>query len=184
MKRRIVLSAGHSNVPGKDMGAEGNGYIEGNLTVELRDLIKEQLNSWGIPVSVDPNSNVTKDTVALFKKWFGANDIVVDIHFNASINPDANGTEVLIPDSPSAFESVLARKLLNALVAFNLRSRGVRHEGESARKKLFFFTIPSETVLIEVCFISNGRDMARYVTQKKAIAYSLATVLREVQTWQ
>ena len=27
--RKIFIGAGHSNVKGKDRGAEGNGYIEG-----------------------------------------------------------------------------------------------------------------------------------------------------------
>ena len=41
--RKIFISAGHSNKQGTDRGASGNGFIEGELTVELRDLIVSEL---------------------------------------------------------------------------------------------------------------------------------------------
>jgi len=160
--RRIAISAGHTNVPGKDRGAVGNKQVEGNLTVEFRDLIKEQLNNWGITVSVDPNSSATGDMVRLFSKYFNGKDIVVDIHFNAAISEEANGTEVLIPASPTDFERDLAYELVREISSFGFANRGVKSELQSARKKLFFFTVPAETVLIEVCFISNARDMELY----------------------
>ena len=43
--RKIFISAGHSNKSGKDQGAQGNGYIEGQLAVELRNLLVSELKS-------------------------------------------------------------------------------------------------------------------------------------------
>ena len=43
--RKIFISAVHSNKPGKDQGAAGNGFIEGQLAVELRNLLVSELKS-------------------------------------------------------------------------------------------------------------------------------------------
>jgi hypothetical protein len=36
--KKLILSAGHSNMTGRDRGASGCGFIEGDLTVELRPM--------------------------------------------------------------------------------------------------------------------------------------------------
>lgn len=176
MKRRIAISAGHSNVKGQDRGAVSNGYIEGELTVELRDLIKEALNNTNVPCSIDPNSNVTFQTVALFRQYFNTgNDICIDIHFNAG---GGTGTEVLIPDNFSLVEQELATALAHVISSrLQIFNRGVKQEKYSARKKLFWMTIPAETILIEVAFLDNAKDMSSYNNQKVLLADEIASVL-------
>jgi N-acetylmuramoyl-L-alanine amidase len=177
MKRRIVLSAGHSNTPGQDQGAIANGYVEGQLTVEFRDLVKKHLNKFGVTVNVDPNNYVTGSMVRLFKQWFGVNDIIIDFHFNAASNIAANGTEAIVPKKYTAFEFNLAVKLVNAINKSGIGIRRVFTEDKTPRKKLFFFTLKSETVLLEVCFITNKKDMQIYQTTKDEMAYHVAEVL-------
>lgn len=41
--RTVFISAGHSNQPGRDRGAYGNGYNEGDLTAEFRNLVITEL---------------------------------------------------------------------------------------------------------------------------------------------
>lgn len=174
MKRRIAISAGHTNVVGQDRGAAANGYIEGNLTVELRDLIKKELGVFGVAASIDPNESATGDTVRLFRRYFVADDIVVDIHFNAA-TPQATGTEVIIGNNASPFEKKLAADVANTIATtLSIRNRGVKTEAQTPRKKLLWFTIPSETILIEVCFLSSVDDMIKYQRKKKALAANLA----------
>jgi N-acetylmuramoyl-L-alanine amidase len=65
--RKIFISAGHSNKPGKDQGAAGNGFIEGHLSVELRNLLISELKSLGITPVGDVDSNVLKESLTFFR---------------------------------------------------------------------------------------------------------------------
>jgi len=178
MKRRIAASAGHSNVPGQDMGAQGNGIIEGNETVVLRNLIVQEFRNRKEPISVDPDSNVTFKTVALFKQYFGKEDILLDIHFNASSNPKATGCEVLVPAYMDIQERDLATNLVAAVSGvLNISNRGVKTELQSARKKLLWMSIPAITVLLEVCFISNPSDVSKYNAHKEELAKVITNIL-------
>lgn len=178
MKRRIAISAGHSNVPGQDMGAIGMGLTEGIETVKLRDLIVKEFKERNESVSVDPDSNVTWKTVALFKQYFSADDIVLDIHFNASLNAEANGVECLIPAGYDNFEHSLAQDLCLAVSnTLGIKNRGVKTELDSARKKLLWMTIPSKNVLLEVCFLTNKVDTVKYLKYTPILAEAIALVL-------
>jgi N-acetylmuramoyl-L-alanine amidase len=178
MSRKIYLSAGHTNVVGLDRGASGNGYIEGILTVELRDMIACHLRSMGINAVTDPNENALSKTIAFFKRLVGVKDIAVDIHFNAA-TPVATGTEVFVPDEPTSFERNLATDICIAMSkSLGIFNRGVKRPKDSARGSLGWMGIPCENILIEVCFISNPNDMAKYVKYADAMARSVAIVLR------
>jgi len=173
--RKIFVSAGHSNVPGKDRGAEGiGGILEGDLTVELRTLVVNELRLLGQTVSVDPDYYVTKDTVAIVNALLNSRDIAIDIHFNAG--PElARGTEVLIPFAFTPFEKELATKLSEQISAvLATRNRGAKTEADSARKHLMFMTPNCENILIEVCFITNKFDLAVYLSKVHIVSKVIA----------
>jgi len=178
MKRRIAISAGHSNLQGKDRGAVSQWMVEGVETVKLRDLVVERFKKLNQKVNTDPNSNVTYQTVALFKKYFDANDIVLDIHFNASTNPNASGTEVIVPNDATNIELAIATELSsNISTLLIIPNRGVISEKNTPRKKLLWMTIPSINILLEVCFLSNERDCMVYELQKERVADTIVDVL-------
>jgi len=176
--RRIALSAGHSNVKGQDRGAQGNGILEGEETVVFRDLVKLRLEKHGVKVSVDPNSSVTGDTVRLFKKYFSGSDVCIDIHFNSASSPNATGTEVIIPVKYSRYEHDLALALCQIISStLGIKNRGFKTELQTPRKKLFWMTIPAETVLIETCFLSNLRDVQSYKANKEELANAVGDII-------
>lgn len=178
MTRRVALSAGHSNVKGQDMGAVGVFFIEGEETVNLRNKLIEEFNYRNVVVNKDDNSNVTYQTVSLFKKYFGKKDIVVDLHFNASDNKLATGCEVLIPADYSDFEYELASTIASTISkTLGIVNRGVKTELQSARKKLLWMTIPAENILIEVCFITNAKDSSEYLSKRSMLVSDLVEVL-------
>jgi len=81
--RTIFLSAGHSdgsNPSIKDRGAADNGFIEGLLTIELRDLIVKELNLLGIKPVTDQNSNALSQTLNFFRNKTTPDSLVIDIH--------------------------------------------------------------------------------------------------------
>lgn len=184
-KRKLFISAGHSNTKGRDRGAVGNGYVEGNVTVEFRDLLVNQLKIHGADVTVDKNDSVSGETVSFIrgliqKKLFSVNGILVDIHFNASSNTSATGAEVIIPDAPSTFEKELAKDLANEIAdCLGVKNRGVKTELQSARKQLVWMRTTGENVLLELCFISNASDMEKYQENKEKLAIRLARLLTD-----
>ena len=185
INRKVALSAGHSNQNGKDNGAVYHGRVEGKETVKLRSDLVKKLKDHGIIANADVDSNVTFETVKLFKEYFGEHDIVIDIHFNASSSPSATGVEVLIPTKYSTMEYAMAVDMASVIsYALGIRNRGVKREDESARGKLLFMSINAETILIEICFISNKTDMARYDTNYNKLVDKIAEVILNYKTIQ
>lgn len=176
MARKIIISAGHG---GTDPGASGNGYIERDLAIELRNLIVAELKALGVNALTDDNRNALAQTLAWLRGKFGSKDILLDIHWNAAANPEARGSEVIIPAVASDFEKRLARALLSVFAALGFRDRGVKDETLTARKSLGWMRPNAENILIEVCFISNSLDMKLYQANKNTIAKRIAHVLNQ-----
>lgn len=180
---KIYLSAGHSSVRGLDMGAVGQGFIEGELTEELKTLIANELVALGNDTILDSNEMTTGTMVRHFlKKLIGVKDaLVVDIHFNASSNSAANGTEVIVRNGASTKEILIGTKL-SMIISTALRSknRGLKYESQTARGSLYLFNIKVPTVLIEICFITNESDMLEYQARKGRIAKAIADYLHSL----
>lgn len=178
MKRRLFISAGHTNTPGRDQGAPGISDSEGVLTAQLRKDIVEELRFLGVTASVDKDDSTTGETVKLVRQYFAGKDVLLDIHFNSFANADATGTEALIPANYTEFEKEFAKDLVNTCaVTLSIRNRGVRTELQSARKKLLWMTVPAENIILEVCFISNPHDYANYKATRPLLAKRLAETI-------
>lgn len=173
--RKIFISAGHSNVSGRDRGALGvNGTIEGELTVALRKKVVSELNRLGANPITDIDRNVTRETVTFMIRNLVSRDIAIDIHFNAATKT-ATGTEVLIPFKSSEFERHLGNLLsYNIASVLGIRNRGLKTEANSARGRLIFMTPNCENILIEVCFITNENDMKAYNEKQNQVATIIA----------
>ena len=174
MARKIIISAGHG---GTDPGASANGYVERELTIELRNLIIAELKLLKINPLVDDDKNALAQTLAWLRGKFSGKDILFDIHWNAADNPEAKGTEVIVPDVASQFEKDLGRSLVKIFTDLGFRDRGVKPEALTARKKLGWMRPAAENVLLEVCFITNPTDMKLYQANKTTIARRIATIL-------
>lgn len=184
--RKIFISAGHSNKPGRDRGASGNGFIEGELTVELRDLIVKELKKLGINPIVDKDDSILSQTINFFRNLTTKTCIVLDIHWNAA-TPKATGTETLIPLENTKFERELAAKLSEVVanrLKIPLRGRhggfqGVKTEAQSHHGRLGWMRLTGENILMEICFITNKNDMEAYQREKLVLAKDIADVLFE-----
>lgn len=180
--RKIFVSAGHSNKPGRDRGAVGNGFVEGDLTVELRDLIVRELEALGNKPLVDGNNSILSETLNKFKSLTNPDAIVLDIHWNAA-TPLATGVETLIPSNNSTFERKLAEALSDVVSnTLNITKRGikgVKTEAESHHGSLGWMKLIGENVLLEVCFVSNKTDMTKYQSLKQNLSRNIAKTLFE-----
>ncbi len=177
--RNIYLSAGHSNTKGRDMGAVGNGFIEGVEAAELRNIIFTELKKLGITAKMDSNNTILADSLRFFKNLTDSKSIVVDIHFNAGV-PKATGTETLVPFDATKFEKSLAEELTKTMSeTLAIKSRGVKTEADSHHGRLGWMRLTGENVLLEVCFISNKKEIENYRIKRFELGRNIAKVLFE-----
>ena len=174
MNRKIIISAGHG---GNDPGAIANGYTERDLAIEFRELLVKELLLLGVKPLIDDNKNALKQTLQWLKGVLKSDKTVcIDIHWNAAI-PKARGTEIIIPDKPSLFESSFAKEILDVFVSNGFTSRGVKTESQTARKRLGWMRPLAENILIEMAFLTNTLDLELYKMVKYKLAKELALVI-------
>lgn len=188
-KRKVYLSSGHSNKSGKDMGARYSDFTnsgiviwEGEQTALLRNRIYKILGDAGFydQVVIDADANITAETIKLWSSKVTKNDLALDIHFNAA-GPDATGVEVIVPDSSSPVENDMAKRFANVshiVLGSKLRGNaGVITEAQSARGKLGWMRLNCETLLWEVCFLSNKGEQLAFQTKIYDVAAEAAEIL-------
>jgi len=174
--KTLIIGAGHG---GTDSGAVGNGFIERDLAIEFRNLLVSELKKLSVNSIVDPDSNKLVDSLAYFKKYFNADSINVDIHWNAG-PAAATGTEVLINTQATPFEKQLGGKMAEAIATIlNIKNRGLKTELQSARGSLGWMKQLGRNYIIEMCFISNKTDMDKYQANKQKLAKAMADILHE-----
>jgi N-acetylmuramoyl-L-alanine amidase len=168
----IYLSAGHHL---SDPGAIANGYKESQLCIELRDLIKQELIQKGASFISDRDYETLIAYINRIKP--GSGSVLCELHFNASTNTRATGTEVLYA---TGIESQNLAKDLSQVIAelIGIPNRGAKDEAQSARGRLAVLrTKAGIAVLPEICFISNKLDMDAYQKNKNKVAKAIASYL-------
>ena len=173
--RRVFLIAGH-NGP----GTGANGFIdEGKETIIHRDLIAKNLYEMGIVAVKDDNLTHLTKVVQWLRNQITKKDICIDIHFNASTNKLANGSEVFIPTINTSDEVELADMFRVSLSKF-FKDRGVSLESKSYHGKIAMLSgFDCCNILLEVCFVSNKTDADAYNSHKKELAYEIALDILE-----
>ena len=162
MAIKIYIDQGHNpNAP--NTGAEGNGLREQDISYEVGIRLARLLENNGnfevrlsrpTPETQLGTSNASSLRVRVDDANLWGADYFISIHTNASTEPSANGTEVLVYSQPST-SSRLAEDILRELTEITgLASRGVK-----SRPGLYVLrktTMPA--VLVELGFISNRSD--------------------------
>ena len=173
--RKVFLIAGHNG-----SGTGANGFIdEGKETIIFRDLIAKNLYDMGIVAIKDDNLTPLTKVVQWLRNKITKKDICIDIHFNASTNKLANGSEVFIPTKNTSDEVELANMFRRTLSkAFN--DRGVSLESKSYHGKIAMLSgFDCCNILLEVCFVSNKTDADAYNFHKIDLAYEIALDILE-----
>ncbi|MBR2381973.1 MAG: N-acetylmuramoyl-L-alanine amidase [Clostridia bacterium] len=164
MAIKIYIDQGH-NPKSPNAGAEGNGFVEQDITYEigirLADLLRSNGNfdvrvSRPTPETTLGTSNASSLRIRVDEaNAFGA-DYFVSLHTNASTNSSASGSEALVYSSPSA-----ASELGEDILVWLNRLTGLRNRGIVNRPGLYVLRkTKMPAVLVEMGFISNPGDAA------------------------
>lgn len=169
---KILLIAGHGD---GDCGAIGNGYYEADLTREVATLLKAELDDCADVTIADTKKNWYKHIIQQKNSFnFKPYDYVLEIHFNSFTNKTANGTEIYITraEKSHGVETNIVKGISNI---------GFTYRGVTRKNYDLIHYIKNQGVssaLLEVCFISNEKDMKLYQSKKgeviKAIAKGIA----------
>jgi N-acetylmuramoyl-L-alanine amidase len=174
------ILAGHcadKKSPDYDPGACANGVTEADLAKELRDLTVAHFPKGEVKIDDDRDSL----KVVIQKLKSVDSDIICDIHFNAAAAVSATGVEVITPFRATDKELKLAKEISTKFAKIMaIKNRGVKDETQTARKRLGIMQPKGINILIEVCFITNPKDLAAYQTNKEALALSLYNSLKAV----
>ena len=130
-------------------------------------------------VDTDNDSASLSQVIATINASCKKTDICVDLHFNAVANPGANGTEIFKPFNSTDTEMELAEDLLySTCMILGTKNRGVKREGEGTHSRLAMLSdVMCNSVLLEVCFISNREDANKYKEKRDELAIILAEQL-------
>ena len=196
--RTIYLVAGHDfvNDPGAVFKVPNSGtdtINERDLTKELRDLIKTELDLKNVKNEIDNDNSTRTQVINLIESKINSDDLVFDIHFNSfgnqSDEQQASGIEVFIKDSLDQNTIDLAKEVANVIqqtLELNLRKStenlpsGVKIQSTTQYRTLEIFSIKATVILIEVCFMSNSTDHKIYQSKKIELSKNLAQLFSEL----
>lgn len=176
----IFISAGHCPFSiKKDFGAEGNGYKEGLLTIEMRDLVCKELDLLGVKYTKDSDSETLGEYLERIKT--GSASVVLEFHFDA-FNGFASGCTSLVGDDADRLDKAFAKEIIDATAKIiGITNRGVKSESESHRGKLGLMREQGIVTLLEICFIDNISDMKKYQEKKLQLAKEYAIITKKYE---
>jgi len=180
----IFISAGHnsqSKTIKQDPGAVNkHGVKEGDLTIELRDLVCKELDFLGVKYVKDSD----EESLAMYLKRIqtGSSSVVCEFHFDASDNPSATGCTALVEADADRLDKAFATDMVKWTAdTLGIKNRGVITEAESHRGRLGLMKENGLVVLIEVGFITNEDDMRFYNINKNLLAHNYAVMLKQYE---
>ena len=201
---KIGLDAGHGGAdPGTNtVYSAQNGIYEKDLALELVLMVDERLRHNGFETALTRKDDTNPGNASWRGNFFVENkcDFGLSIHFNAHNSADANGTEVYVPYAEKVGK--VEKEILQGLKQFfNWRNPVARSNNYYAREQLtnkqlnfdtgMFGTVVTDKKdyfgvirnawaggvsadLLEICFVTNKKDMDTYTANKAAVADAIA----------
>lgn len=179
----VFISAGHnsqSKTIKTDPGAVGNGYKEGDLTIEFRNLVLIELDKLGVKYITDSEEENLSMYLSRIKT--GTGSVVIEYHFDAAENPLATGTTSIVEMEADRMDRAFAREIAETTAAIlGIDNRGVKTEAETHRGRLGLMREEGLVCLCEIGFITNKNDMDKYQMNKKLLARMHATIISKFE---
>lgn len=179
----IFISAGHnskSKTIKADPGAVGNGYKEGDLTIDFRDRVIKELNILGYKYIKDSDEENLAMYLGRIKP--GSGSVVIEYHFDAAASNTATGTTGLVRANPTKNDNDFAKELTESTAKIlGIRNRGIIDETKSHRGRLGLMRKEGILCLLELAFISNENDVDSYLNNRDALAKEHAKIIAKYE---
>lgn len=175
----IILVAGHTGAGTGATGVMTENMVridEGSETIWLRNRVAQLLTEkWGRFVLLDEDHDKLAVVIQKINALAKAEDICIELHFNASSNPAACGTEVILSENPSDEEIKIGVRLLNSTArALGTDVRSIKSEKQTPHRTLAMTHLHCNSLILEICFCSNQKDSEIYLRNKEKLAAVLA----------
>lgn len=164
----ITVTAGHG---GNDPGAVADGYTERDLMTELRDIVALKLRAAGHRVTTDGGAGLNLPLADAIRRIAGS-DVAIELHTNAAVNPAARGVEVISLPAQAPRARRVAAAIAGVMESPLRGDRGWIDQSMSARGRLGF--VNAGGMVVEVFFLSNPEELARYRARYWLIASAIA----------
>lgn len=162
-----TVTAGHG---GADPGAVAHGVTERDLMTRLRDIVADKMRARGLTVRTDGARGIN-DTLATAIHLIAGSNVALELHCNASTNPQAGGVEVISLPAQKAEAQRIAQGIAKVLRTRTRGDAGWIDQSKSARGRLGF--VQRGGLIVEVFFISNPAELAAY----QALHWNVATAI-------
>jgi N-acetylmuramoyl-L-alanine amidase len=169
------ISAGHHL---RDSGAVGSGTQENIETIKFRDIVVNYCRSFGLKVITDNDNETLGQYLQRIKTGIGS--VVLEFHFDASNNPAATGSTAIVGMDADRLDKAFAQELVDTTArVLGVRNRGVITEAQSHRGRLAIMREQGIVSLLEICFISNPKDMEAYNANQFTLAAEIAKIIKK-----
>jgi N-acetylmuramoyl-L-alanine amidase len=169
---KFTVTAGHGD---KDPGAVAlNGLTEAELMTDLRNLVAGLLRADGHQVKTDGDGLLNLPLVHALTLVPGA-ELAVELHTNAASHPGATGVEVVSMPSQKPEAWRIAQAIARVLEIPLRGEAGWIDQTKTARGRLGF--VRAGGLVVEVFFISNPSNLARYLDRKLLVARVIADAM-------
>lgn len=176
----IFISAGHnskSKTIKQDPGAVNKqGIKEGDLTIEFRDLVCQELDLLNAKYIKD----LDEESLSMYlnRVKTGNGSVVVEYHFDSAAIETATGTTGLIEAEADRLDRAFAKELTDTVSnILGIKNRGIITEAESHRGRLGLMREDGIICLVELAFLSNPQDLIKYNLNKKELAKKHAAII-------
>lgn len=169
---KYTITAGHG---AGDPGAVAFGRKEADIAVDMRNMVTVYLEREGHTVFNDGDGKENKSLSEAIKLISKA-DVAIEFHCNAFTTPTAGGTEVLAQNK----DKTLSKDICSAIVK-HLENKvrgtegGWKSEGSGQHSRLGF--VKNGGLIVELFFISNPTELAKWDERKWLVAKEVAGVL-------
>lgn len=170
---KITVTAGHG---AGDPGAVYDGLREADLMAQLRDIVADKLRAAGHVVKTDGAKWQNLPLVHALTLVPGS-DVAIELHTNAFTIPAARGVEVVALPKDKARAQRLAKAIADVLGTVVRGDGGWIDQSASARGRLGF--VRAGGMVVEVFFLSNPDERARYLASYWMVATAIAKAVTE-----
>lgn len=169
--KKFVISSGHGKIVGGAVGFINERAEAAKVVDRVYAILTNSYNGRGYRFHESTAQNQSQN-LANIVNYHNSKDreLDVSVHFNTA-TATATGTECLYYDAKS-----LSAKMSAAMAkALDVRDRGLKE-----RKELYFLRNTTKTaILLEVCFVSNKDDVAKYKANFERLCQAIAKVIAD-----